>query len=224
MKYWLEVIDMDNNILKILQDNPIVVPRILFNNYRKLNITEEELIIVMLVISLGNKIEYNPDIFVKELDMDRVKVMTLISNLISKNIISLEMVKNGRKTEEYISLSLMYDKLLNIVKDISDEDSVMIDNSIFSIFENELGKLLSPMQIEKIKEWVTTYKNEELIVMALREAVMNGVSNFNYIDTILNEWNKKGYKNREDILKDKNNYKEKKKSKIEIYDMDWLND
>lgn len=215
---------MDNNILKILQDNPIVVPRILFNNYRKLNITEEELIIVMLVISLGNKIEYNPDIFVKELDMDRVKVMTLISNLISKNIISLEMVKNGRKTEEYISLSLMYDKLLNIVKDISDEDSVMIDNSIFSIFENELGKLLSPMQIEKIKEWVTTYKNEELIVMALREAVMNGVSNFNYIDTILNEWNKKGYKNREDILKDKNNYKEKKKSKIEIYDMDWLND
>lgn len=215
---------MDNNILKILMDNPIVVPRILFNNYRKLNITEEELIIVMLVISLGNKIEYNPDIFVKELDMDRVKVMTLISNLISKNIISLEMVKNGRKTEEYISLSLMYDKLLNIVKDISDEDSVMIDNSIFSIFENELGKLLSPMQIEKIKEWVITYKNEELIIMALQEAVMNGVSNFNYIDTILNEWNKKGYKNREDVIKSKNNYKEKKKSNIEYIDVDWLND
>lgn len=215
---------MDNNILKILMDNPIVVPRILFNNYRKLNINEEELVIVMLVISLGNKIEYNPDIFVKELDIDRVRVMTLISNLIGKNIISLEMVKNGRKTEEYISLSLMYDKLVNIVKDISDEDSVNIDTSIFSIFENELGKLLSPMQIEKIKEWVITYKNEELIVMALQEAVMNGVSNFNYIDTILNEWNKKGYKNREDVLRDKNNYKEKKKSKIEFIDMDWLND
>ena len=124
---------MDNSILKILQDNPIVVPRILFNNYRRLNINEEELVIVMLVISLGNKIEYNPDIFVRELDMDKVKVMTLISNLISKNIISLEMVKNGRKTEEYISLSLLYDKLLNIVKDISDDDSVMIDNSIFRI-------------------------------------------------------------------------------------------
>lgn len=215
---------MDNNILRILQDNPIVIPRILFNNYRKLNITEEELVIIMLVISLGNKIEYNPDIFVKELNMDKVKVMTLISNLMGKNIISLEMVKNGRKTEEYISLSLMYDKLLNIVKDTSDSDDVEIDNSIFNIFENELGKLLSPMQIEKIKEWVTTYKNEELIVAALREAVMNGVSHFNYIDAILNEWNKKGYKTREDTLKDKSNYKEKKKSNIEIYDMDWLND
>lgn len=215
---------MDNNILKILQDNPIVVPRILFNNYRKLNITEEELVIVMLIISLGNKIEYNPDIFVQELDITRVKVMTLISNLMSKNIISLEMVKNGRKTEEYISLSLMYDKLLNIVKDVKDNNDVGIDNSIFSIFENELGKLLSPMQVEMIKEWISTYKNDELIVMALQEAVMNGVSNFNYIDTILNEWNKKGYKNREDVIKSKNNYKEKKKSNIEYIDVDWLND
>lgn len=213
---------MDNNILKILQDNPIVVPRILFNNYRKLNITEEELVIIMLVISLGNKIEYNPDIFVKELDIDRVKVMTLISNLMGKNIVSLEMVKNGRKTEEYISLSLMYEKLLNIVKEVN--DSVEIDNSIFSIFENELGKLLSPMQVEKIKEWIKTYKNEELIIMALQETVMNGVNNFNYIDAILNEWNKKGYKNKEDIIKSKNNYKEKKKSNIEYIDVDWLND
>ena len=205
-------------------DNPIVVPRILFINYRKLNISEEELVIVMLVISLGNKIEYNPDIFVSELDMDRVKVMTLISNLMSKNIISLEMIKNGRKTEEYISLSLMYEKLLNIVKDVGDDDNVKIDNSIFSVFENELGKLLSPMQVEKIKEWIKTYKNEELIIMALQETVMNGVNNFNYIDAILNEWNKKGYRNKEDIIKSKNTYKEKKKSKIEYIDMDWLND
>ena len=214
---------MDNNILKLLQDGPIVVPRILFNNYKKLNINEEELVIIMLIISLGNMMEFNPDIFVQEINMDKPKVMTLISNLISKNIISLEMVKNGRKTEEYISLSLLYDKLVNIVKDIPEEESVKIDNSIFNVFENELGKLLSPMQMEKIKEWITTYKNEELIIAALKEAVLNGVSNFNYIDAILNEWNKKGYKNKEDILKDKNSYR-KKKNNIDIVDMDWLND
>ena len=125
---------MDNNILKILQDSPIMVPRILFNNYRKLNITEEELVIVMLIISLGNKIEYNPDIFVSELGMDKHRVMAIVNNLISKNVLSLEMVKNGRKMEEYISLSLLYDKLVNIVIDISEEDNVKINNSIFTVF------------------------------------------------------------------------------------------
>lgn len=214
---------MDNNILKLLQDSPIVVPRILFNNYKKLNINEEELVVIMLIISLGNMIEFNPDIFVQELNMEKPKVMIIISNLIGKNILSLEMVKNGRKTEEYISLSLLYDKLVNVVKDIEEDENVKIDNSIFSVFENELGKLLSPMQMEKIKEWITTYKSEELIIAALKEAVLNGVSNFNYIDAILNEWNKKGYKNKEDILKDKNSYR-KKKNNIDIVDMDWLND
>lgn len=213
---------MDNNILNLIQDRPIVVPRILFNNYRKLNITEEELIIIMLIITFGNKIEYNPDIFVKELNIDRHKVMGIISNLMEKNILSLEVVKNGRKTEEYISLSLLYDKLLNIVKDVS-LDEVKIDNSIFSIFENELGRLLSPMELEQIKEWVSTYKNDELIIAALKEAVLNGVSNFRYIDAILNEWNKRGYRSKDDIIKDRNNYR-KKKDSIEVFDTDWLND
>ena len=213
---------MDNNILNLLQDKPIVVPRILFNNYRKLNIDEEELIVIMLIISLGNKIEYNPEIFVQELNIDRHKVMGIISNLMGKNILSLEVIKNGRKTEEYISLSLLYDKLLNIIID-TDEGKVKIDNSIFSVFENELGRLLSPMELEQIKEWVTTIKNDELIIAALKEAVLNGVSNFRYIDAILNEWNKKGYKSKEDIIKDKNNYR-KKKNTAPIFDTDWLND
>ena len=213
---------MDKNILNLLQDKPIIAPRLLFNNYRRLNITEEELIVIMLIISLGNKIEYNPDIFVQELNFDRRTVMRVINSLKEKNILDLEMVRSGRVTSEYISLSLLYDKLVNIVIDKKD-NSAIVDSSIFSIFENELGRTLSPMEYEHIKEWVVTYKNEELIKSALKEAVMNGVSNFRYIDTILNEWMKKGYKNKEDIIKDRENYRKSKKS-VDAFDMDWLND
>lgn len=215
---------MDNNILKILQESPVMVPRILLNNYRKLNINEEELIVIMLIISLGGTIEYNPDVFVKELGIDKQEVMSIISRLIGKNILSIEIVKNGRKSEEYLSLSLLYNKLLNIVKDVSEEDNIKINSSIFNVFEEELGRLLSPMEIEKIKEWVNTYKNDDLIISALNEAVLNGVNNLRYIDAILNEWNKKGYKNKEDILKDKSNYRKKKSSNIIDTDLDWLND
>ena len=214
---------MDNNILNLLQDRPVVVPKILFNNYKRLNITEEELIVVMLIISLGNKIEYNPEIFVQELNMEKYRVMEIINSLMEKKILSLDMEKNGRKINEYISLMLLYNKLLNLVIDVKEDDNVKINGSIFTVFENELGRTLSPMEFEHIKEWVNTYKNEELIASALKEAVLNGVSNFRYIDKILDEWNKKGYKNKEDIIKDKSNYR-KKKNNIEAFDMDWLND
>ena len=214
---------MDNNILNLLQDKPIVVPKILFNNYKRLNITEEELIVIMLIISLGNKIEYNPDIFVQELNMEKYRIMEIINSLMEKNLLSLDMEKNGRKINEYITLSLLYNKLLNLVIDVKDDNNVKIDDSIFTIFENELGRTLSPMEYEQIKEWKTTYKNEELISLALKEAVINGVSSFRYIDKILDDWNRKGYKNKEDIIKDKSNYR-KKKNNIEAFDMDWLND
>ena len=214
---------MDNNVLNLLMDRPVVVPRILFNNYKILNITDEELIVIMLIISLGNKIEYNPDIFVQELNIEKFKAMEIINNLISKNLLSLDMVKIGRITSEYLSLSLLYEKLLNIVIDSKSDNKSEIDSSIFSVFENELGRLLSPMEIEQIKEWVITYKNEELIKSALKEAVLNGVNNLRYIDTILNDWNKKGYKTIDDVIKDKSEYRKKKVS-VEAFDMDWLND
>ena len=212
---------MNNNLLNLLQDRPVVVPKILLNNYKKMNINDEELIVIMLIMNYGNQIEYNPDIFVNELDMDKLKAMEIIGNLIDKNILSLDMVKSGRKTEEYISLSLLYEKLLNIVIE-KKEDDININNSIFSVFEEEMGRLLSPLEIEQIKEWVITYKNEDLIKAALKEAVLNGVNSLRYIDTILNEWNKKGYKNKEDVLRDRENYKKKKN--VVVYDTDWLND
>ena len=150
---------MNNNLLNLLQERPIVVPKILLNNYKKLNITEEELIVIMLIMNYGVQIEYNPDIFVNELNMDKFKAMEIIGNLIDKHILSLVMIKSGRKTEEYISLSLLYEKLFNIVIDYKEEE-VKLDSSIFSLFEDEFGRLLSPMEIEQIKEWITTYKNE----------------------------------------------------------------
>ena len=155
---------MDEKILNLMVERPVIIPRIIFNNYKRLNITEEELVILIFIIDLGNKISYNPDIFVNELQMDRHKVMELVYSLVGKNILSIDVVKNGRKTGEYISLSLLYDKLVNIIIDSGDNNnSVKLDDSLFSVFEDEFGRLLSPMEIEQIKEWITTYKNEDLI-------------------------------------------------------------
>ena len=52
---------------------------------------------------------------------------------------------------------------------------------------------------------VTSY-GQELVVEALKEAVYNRANNLRYIETLLSEWNKKGYKSKVDILKDRENY------------------
>ena len=149
--------------------------------------------------------------------------MKIIDNLCDKNILSLVIEKNNRKTYEYISLDTLYNKLINIVIDTNSNEE--IDNSIFGVFEAELGRMLTPMEYEKIKEWITSNINIELITLARKEAVLKGVNNLNYIDSILNSWQKKGYKNKVDVEKEKENYRNRQKQhKVDVFDTDWLNE
>lgn len=214
---------MDKNMFNLLRDRPIVVPKILFNNYKYLNISDSELIVLMILMSLGDKVMFNPEEFAKIINADKHEIMIHIDSLCKKNILSLVIEKSNRKTYEYLSLEPLYDKLFNILIDNKDISEDTIDNSVFSIFESELGRTLSPMEYEYIKEWMMSGLSNELIISALREAVINGVGNLRYIGSILDDWKKKGYKNRNDIVRDKESYRSKK-SKVEVFDTDWLNE
>ena len=214
---------MDNKLLELLQEKPIVVPKIIFNKYKKLNITEEELILLIYMINVGNKVTYNPELFSNELDINKYKAMELINSLFEKQIINIIVEKNQyNKTEEYIVFDLLYNKLIKEIIGIEDKKEE-IGNDIFTIFEQELGRTISPMEYDMIKTWVTDY-NKEIVVEALKEAVYNGVNSFRYIDKILSEWNKKGLKTKDDVIKDKNNYRNKKKENVEYFEYNWLED
>lgn len=209
-----------NNIVNLIKGKPLYIPRILLSNYQKLGITDEELIIIIVIMNEGDKVIYDPEMFAKVINGNKRNIMKLIDSLCDKNVLSLIIEKKDKKAYEYISLDALYEKLSNIALDKKEDEE--IDNSIFSVFENELGRTLSPMEYEKIKEWVGN-NSIEMITLALKEAVLNGVSNLNYIDSILNSWHKKGYKTKEDILKDKENYRTKKE-KVDVFETDWLND
>lgn len=214
---------MEDSIINLFKQRPIIIPRILLAKYKKLNLTEEELIILIYIMDKGDKVIYNPDIFVKGLGFDKYKAMEIINNLVEKNIISIIVEKNEKnKSEEYISLELLYSKLLNNIIEI--EETKITSTDIFSKFENEFGRPLSPMEYEIIKGWINDKFSEDIITEALKEAVYNNVSNLRYIDRILYEWKKKGFKNKEDIIKDKLNFKKTKQEKIDIFDYNWLED
>ena len=97
------------------------------------------------------------------------------------------------------------------------------DTTLFDKFEKEFGRTLSPIEYEIIGAWIEGDFSEELILLALKEAIYNGVSNLRYIDKILYEWNKKGIKSKEDIEKEREKFS-KKDSKKEVFDYDWLNE
>ncbi len=63
------------------------------------------------------------------------------------------------------------------------------DKSVHQMFEEEFGRLLSPMECETISKWLDEEQYAQALVLhALREAVFAGKLNFRYIDRILLEW------------------------------------
>ena len=62
----------------------------------------------------------------------------------------------------------------------------------------------------------------ELIMEALKEAILNNAKSLKYIDRILSNWKNEGIKTKEDIVK--KSEKRNKKSKKEVFEYDWLNE
>ncbi len=214
----------NQKLIEILQARNIVIPLYLYRVYDKLKISLEEFIFLMYLYNQGNKILFNPKAIEKDLAIDVKKVMVIISKLTDSKLIDLEVIKNEKNiSEEYISLDNFYQKVSLLIADEVNNCEGDASN-IFELIEKEFVRTLSPMECEIIQAWVDSGINEELIKEAVKEATFNGVSNLRYIDKILYEWGKKGIKTKEDVEKNRTNYKEQKEDKLKVFEYDWLDD
>ncbi|KEI00088.1 DnaD domain-containing protein [Clostridium botulinum] len=90
-------------------------------------------------------------------------------------------------------LSLNIKLIFEGLDDYVDEDGICEQdeaNEVISIFESNVYAL-TPIQQNKVKEWVKLYATD-VIILAIEEAVNNNVKNIKYIDKILRIWSKKG--------------------------------
>ena len=206
-----------NNVIEVLKSKTYEIREEILFNYKKLNITDSEFIVLIYLINSSNI--YNPKQIGEDLNMELNNVLETVNSLCEKNIIEIKMEKKNNVRTEIINLDMLYEKIA-LSLDTKEEDS---NSNIFSLFEKEFGRTLSPMEYEIINAWFDSGYSEELITLALKEATYNGVSNLRYIDKIIYEWGKKGIKTKEDVEKDRKKFKSNSKKK-ELFDYDWLND
>lgn len=216
---------MKEILKKVLTSKNLVV-----NNYiisigieNKLSLNE-----FLVLVYLDNKFSnvFDLELMSNHLGMDLASTMEAFNSLMMKGFVTLESIKDkSGRLNEIINLDGIYDSIVLSVKEETKEETKV---DIFRTFEKELGRTISPMELEMINAWLMTNYSEELILGALKEAVYNGVSNFRYIDKILYEWDKKGFKSMDDVNAHLIKRRDEKKDKVitkkeqDIADYDWL--
>ena len=215
-----------HNMVELLKKGNFVVPLYLFQIRDKFDVDMEEFVFLIYLYNVGDKILFDVNKFSKDLNMELPMILSYIDDLTEKHLISVEVIKNDKNVmEEYVVLDMFYNKLTNLL--IDDINSGSDDsNSIYDVIQEEFGRTITNIESEIIDAWIESGYSEELILEAVREAVLSGATNFRYIDKILYEWSKKGIKNKNDVEANRKNFKEtqSKKEKLDLFDYDWIED
>jgi DNA replication protein len=177
----------------------VSIPVILFNNYAKLGINEEEFMMVLQVQKFkqnGNQFP-TPTELSEHMSISTSACTSILRSLIQRGFLSIEECEENTILFENYSLKPLWDKLYSYLmqenNEKEQEQSKQEDQNLYLIFENEFGRPLSPFECETLAIWIDQEDYDPVIIKAaLREAVMSGKLNFRYIDRILFEWKKNG--------------------------------
>ncbi|MFJ8235208.1 DnaD domain protein [Ureibacillus sp. NPDC094379] len=177
----------------------VSIPQLFLKYYKDLKMTDDEALILIHLLSFHSEgIDFpTPSDLSQRLQINDNEVSMKLQRLMQKGFLEITqgVDANGKLTEKF-SIYPLWQRILDHLEmtSISKEKVVQKneEGEIFSIFEQEFGRLLSPMELETISMWLDTdHHSPAIIKAALKEAVLAGKISLRYIDRILFEWKKK---------------------------------
>ncbi len=175
------------------------ISQLFFHSYKKLGIRDADAMLVLQLMSFaedGNGLPGPSDIAAR-MSLPEEEIGSGLQRLMQTGFLEIErtMDDDGRLSEAY-SLHPLWNRLVDdqilLCDGQAQADRQAEEGEVFAIFEQEFGRLLSPMECETISMWFDEDGHStELIKAALREAVIARKVSLRYIDRILFEWKKK---------------------------------
>ena len=128
--------------------------------------------------------------------VDERQLFSIIQHLMDRQVLEIKQREaNDGKKVDYYSFKPLLRQLEVLFKQnsFSVEKMSQKDVNVLALIEQEFNRQLSGFEIEMISGWIHKDKYpQELIVAALKEAILNQAHNVKYIDRILLAWKHKG--------------------------------
>ncbi|USS91106.1 DnaD domain-containing protein [Fructilactobacillus carniphilus] len=196
---------MSNPLAEYLNSGSINVSGFLLTNLATLKINAAELTILLELQyfrSQGERFPAAPKL-AKVTGFSEDNVYEILHQLVSKKLIVITTSTDGKDEYSFAPLVAKLNELLGQEKtqsanmtdktSISNQktESISDREQTFKMINHEFGRMLSPIELEMIKDWFEKdHYSAELVQLALREAVLNQVYNLKYMDRILLNWKK----------------------------------
>ena len=186
--------------LDAFKSGNLVLPSDLLLNYNQLFSSSDDFLVwqffyLQNTTALG---ELSPSQIAEKIGKQVTEVNQAISRLTDKGLLQYRTIELNGEIEVIFDATLALERLDQLFgkQETSQVQSVPNDlKSLVETFQQELGRLLSPFEIEDLeKSLKEDGTSADLIKEALREAVLNGKPNWKYIQAILRNWRHEGIK------------------------------
>lgn len=140
--------------------------------------------------------EISPVQIAESIGKSVAEVNRSMSNLTEKGLLQYKTIALNGEIEAVFDALPALERLDEIVENHSSVAQAVSQNvlkDLVETFQQELGRLLTPFEIEDLTKTIQDDKTSpELVTAALREAVFNGKANWKYIQAILRNWRREG--------------------------------
>ncbi|MBC1482401.1 DnaD domain-containing protein [Listeria sp. FSL L7-1485] len=189
-----------------MNEGQVTLPQVLVKNYTVVGLNELEMMLLLQIQSFAANAEFFPsmEMLTERTTLRLEETIKIMDSLLKKGMIAIEQSQDASQMiSERYSLAPLWGKLAALYENIEaegrQEKQIEKQTNLYSLFEAEFGRPLSPMEAEMLSAWLDQDETSpELIKEALKEAVISQKLNFRYIDRILLNWTKQGVKTVED--------------------------
>lgn len=152
----------------------------ILENYRNLNLSGDEGIVVLMINhTLEQGLNLNMEGLVKLTGFSQERLDKAIGILCAKQYLIISATREGVQFD----LSGLFEA------EIAKSEKAT-NQSLYDLFETEFARPLGQKEMMTLSEWASTYDNR-LIIYALKEASLYKKVSINYIAAVLQDWNKK---------------------------------
>ncbi|MCO4531051.1 DNA-remodelling protein DnaD [Streptococcus infantarius subsp. infantarius] len=212
------------NYLENYKSGNLVLPSALLFHYKDIFKRADDFLIWQFIY-LQNTTKMDdlaPSQIASALNKTVAEVNRSISDLTAQGLLDMKTIELGSEIEVIFDASpvlALLDKLVSEPKQVPEKQDVNPVKELVEDFERELGRMLSPFELEDLQKTIREDKTDPYLVRAaLREAVFNGKTNWNYINAILRNWRREGITTMRQVEERRKEHEDSKTGKVNVSD------
>lgn len=181
------------------QSGNLVLPSALLFHFKEIFTVVEDFLVwqFFYLHNTTNAGDIAPSKIAESIGKTTSEVNQIINRLTTQGLLLVKTIELGGEVDVLFDASPVLERLDELLQPVQSASTPVRPanqlKDLVETFQQELGRLLTPFEIEDLTKTVQDDQvDPELVKAALKEAVFNGKTSWNYIQAILRNWRREG--------------------------------